>query len=135
MKAEVKVNNRTIITVEGETQKDLFREMASACEVFGEKRCGLCGCEDIIPVWRTVTQLKGKKTETFEYPEYHCTKHDCRARLTLSFNMEGGTMFPNRKLLENGKPATGDDREKGKFGKHNGWTKYRGEKAEGGEAA
>lgn len=117
MKATIrlKVGN---IEVEAETQKELFQLISSAHEVFNEKRCGLCGSEEITPVYRTVSQ--GKKT--FEYPEYHCQNPQCRARLSLGCAMEGGTLFPHRKLDEQGKP----DRENGKWGKHNGWTKFKG---------
>lgn len=122
MKAQIKMKHVTV-EVEAETQKDLFQQTSSAFEAFGEKKCGLCGCEDIIPVVRKVAQKK----KDFEYPEWHCQNPKCRARLTLSFNMEGGTMFANRRLLDNGKPATGDEREHGKLGSHNGWHHYRGE--------
>lgn len=123
MQAQVKVNPKTIITVEAETQKDLFQQVSYAYEVFSEKSCGLCDCEDIMPVVRKVVQKK----KEFEYPEYHCLNPKCRARLSLAYNMEGGTMFVNRELLESGEPATGDNRGKGQRGKHRGWTKWRGE--------
>jgi hypothetical protein len=119
MKALVRTKNATV-EVEGETQKALFQEVALAHEVFGEPNCGLCGCDDIVPVVRRVVQ--GKKV--FEYPEYHCQNPKCLARLSLSYNAEGGTMFVNRALLENGQPATGDDRASGKRGKHRGWSTY-----------
>lgn len=111
------------VEVEGETQIELFEAAYHAAEVFGEEKCGLCDSVDIKPVVRTVTQ--GKKE--FKYCEFHCKK--CGGRLTLSQNMDGGTLYPVRALMESGAPATGDNRGKGKFGKHNGWTKYRGEKA------
>lgn len=119
MNANIRLKNM-MVEVEAETQKELFQQIALASEVFGEKKCGLCGSEDIFPAYRTVTQ--GKKS--FEYPEYHCQNPACRARLSIGCNMEGGTLFPQRKLDDKGKP----DRETGQYGKHNGWTKYRGEK-------
>lgn len=124
MKVQIKPNKSTIVELDGETQKDLFEQMASAYEVFGERCCGLCGCEDIVPFWRVSTKQVGKKTEEYEYPEWHCRNPKCRARLTLSFNLEGGTMFPNRKLLPDGQPATGEKREQGQHGPHNGWTRW-----------
>ena len=107
------------IEVEAETQKDLYREGAQATEVFGERTCGLCGEADIILAWRTVTQ--GKKV--FEYPEWHCLNQRCGARLSVGCLMEGGGLFPIRKLTKEGKPS----REHGTWGAHRGWTKYRGE--------
>lgn len=127
MKATVRPNKSTVIEVEGETQKELFKEMASAHEVFGEKQCGLCQCEEIVPAYRTVTQ--GKKT--YEYPEYHCTNPKCRARLSLGSMMEGGGLFPIRKLIEDGPEKGKPDREKGVYGPHNGWSRYKGTKNEG----
>lgn len=121
MKATIRLPRMTV-EVEGQEQKDLFQAAAQAYEVFGEKECGLCGSEDIVPVVRKVLW---KKKEC-DYHEWHCQKPGCRARLSLSPNMEGGTLFANRRLLPDGKPATGEDREKGEFGPHNGWTRYRG---------
>jgi hypothetical protein len=118
MKAIYQVRPDLSVEVEGETQKDLFRELAGAAEIFGERQCGLCGSGEIAPVYRTVTQ--GKKC--FEYPEWHC--HACGGRLALGSMMEGGRLFPHRKLDASGKP----DREHGMSGKHHGWTLYRGDK-------
>jgi hypothetical protein len=106
MKARLNLCHVTI-EIDGETQKDLFENVASAYEVFNEHKCGLCGCEDIRPVVRRVTQKK----------------KECLARLAISSNMVGGTLFPCRKLLPNGKPSNAE----GKWGGHNGWSKYKGE--------
>jgi hypothetical protein len=64
---------------------------------------------------------KGKKVY-----EYHCQKPGCRARLALGCMMEGGRLFPARKLDKDGKP----NRENGSFGPHQGWTKFKGEPKE-----
>jgi hypothetical protein len=117
MKANYKVRGNLIVEVEAETQRELFHELASACEVFGEKTCGLCGSADILPVHRTVVQNR----KVYEYAEWSCL--GCQARLNLGSNMEGGRLFPHRKLDRAGKP----DREVGTFGKHGGWTTFRGE--------
>lgn len=132
MKAQVKVGPTTIIEVEATKQKDLFKAVASAHEVFGEKKCALCGCTDITPVWRTVTVVKGKKTETYEYPEYHCqgvaNGRRCGARLALgTINDDSGTLYPSRKLKDDGQPVTKEDREngvEGKYGSHRGWHRF-----------
>lgn len=118
MKCTYTVRPGLTIEVEGETQKDLFRELAGATEVFGEPSCGLCGGTYLVPVWRNVTQ----KNKTFEYPEWRCV--GCQAKLSMGCTMEGGRLFPHRKLDADGKP----DRENGTWGKHAGWTHYRGEK-------
>lgn len=132
MKAQVKVSASTIVEVEATKQKDLFKAVASAVEVFGEKKCALCGSGDILPVWRSVTTVKGKKTETYEYPEYHCQAVNegrrCGARLALgTINDDTGTIFPQRKLREDGQPLSKEDRDngvEGKYGTHRGWHRF-----------
>lgn len=141
MKAQVKVGPNTIIDIEAGKQKDLFKGIASAHEVFGEKSCGLCGCTNITPTWRTVTVVKGKKTETFEFPEYHCqgvleNGRRCGARLSLgTINDDTGTLYPQRRLIieggkkDQGRPPSKQEKEEGvtgDYGPHNGWTRYRG---------
>lgn len=124
MKAQVKVSPSVILEIEAPKQKDLFKAMASAHEVFGEKECGLCKSTNIFPVWRTATKTTGKKIETFEYPEYHCK--DCRARFSLGvINDDTGTLFPKRKLLPNGQPPAKGEEDKAVYGPHNGWSKYK----------
>lgn len=126
MKAQVKVSPNLIVEVESPKQKDLFKAIASAHEVFGEKECGLCHSKDISPAWRTVTVIKGKKTETYEYPEWHC--RECRARFSLgTINDDTGTLYPIRKLLPNGQPAGKEEKDKATYGPHNGWSKYKGD--------
>ncbi len=112
------------IKVEGDDQKDLWKEMAAVIEVFDEAKCGLCGCTNIQPVVR-----KNKAEE--EFFEYQCRGTlkqggACRAYLALGQNKKGGGLFPIRKLTPEGKP----DREKGNWGPHQGWSRYRGEKKE-----
>jgi hypothetical protein len=132
VKAQAKVGPNLIVELEAAKQKDLFKALASAHEVFGEKECGLCKSKEIVPVWRTVTVVKGKKQETFEFPEYHCQNQQCRARLSMgTMNDDSGTIYPKRKLLANGKPPGKDDGDQATYGTHRGWTKYRGPAGEG----
>lgn len=123
MKATVNTKQGTI-EVEGDTQAELFKEMAACQEVFNEDQCGLCGSKNIRMVVR-----KNKDDEAFF--EYQCQgsvkngdRHErCRGYLALGQNKKGGGLFPVRALDEKGKP----DRANGKFGKHQGWSRYRGE--------
>lgn len=104
--------------VEGATQLDVFKQIAVIQEVFSEKACGLCGCEDLRYVVREVK----KKT----YPEIHCQSPQCTARLAFGQNQEPkvGWIYPKRRLLKNGKPGkTGE----GDFGPHRGWSKFKGD--------
>lgn len=115
MEAQIRFANGMLMKFEEDSQVDLFKAIASAQEVFGEEKCGLCGCTNLRFVVRTVGDD--------EYMEYHCTNPSCFARLGLGQNKKGGGLFPHRKLTPEGKAS----RELGKYGKHNGWTKYRGE--------
>ena len=152
MKIQVKVSPTIVVDVEAEKQKDLFKKAASAHEVFGETKCGLCGSTNIKPVWRTVTVINGKKPETFEFPEYHCfhvfeeTGRRCGARLSMgTINDDTGTLFPQRRLIpdEKGRKDLGrvpnkEDKKNnnnGEYGEHNGWTRFKGRvEADGAEA-
>lgn len=129
MKAIVHVGNITI-ELEEAKQKDLFKAVTSVHEVFGEKCCGLCKSEDIVPVWRQASKQVGKKTETYDYPEWRCNK--CFARLSMgTVHDETGTLFPQRRLVNGERPVTKEDRENGitgEFGDHNGWYKFRSNK-------
>lgn len=126
MKATLKVHPSLVLEISIDKQKDLFKALASAQEVFGEKECGLCKSTNIVFAWRTATKMVGKKQEFYDYPEMHCK--DCRARLAFgTIHDDTGTLFPTRKLLPNGQPAPKADKDKAVFGTHNGWSKYKGE--------
>jgi len=128
MKAQFKVSPKLIIELEEDTQDDLFKAIASATEVFGDKVCGLCGGVELTFAWRTAEDKKGDK---HDYPELRCENSNCYAHLGFGkLNDKSGNLFPHRKLLPNGKSPGKDDPDKDKavYGKHNGWTKYRGEK-------
>jgi hypothetical protein len=126
MKALIHLKNFTI-EIEEETQKELFESISRTQEVFGNDKCYLCGCEELRFVVRRVMKTEGKKQMECTYHEIHCTNHDCRAKLAISQNLTGGTLYPIRKLLPNGQPATGAKAVEGKW-KDAGWSRYRGEK-------
>lgn len=115
MEATVRLGNgERIIKIEGETAKDVFEGIAMAYEVFNETECGLCGSKNIRPVHRTA--------DKFHFYEYHC--QDCYARLSLGqLSDNNGSLFPVRKLMDNGKPSW----KNGAFGEHKGWTKFKGD--------
>lgn len=117
MKATFKVKDGLLFEVEGKEQRDIFENLASLQEVFGETQCGLCGEKNIRFVVRTV--------EDNNFFEYQCTK--CGGKLALSQNKKGGTLYPVRKL-KNGLPAKVDD--EGPFDwKTKGWHKWEKDKA------
>jgi hypothetical protein len=120
MQATIKLaDGQRLVTVEGETQKDLFEQMAMAYEVFNETHCGICGSTNIRPVHRVA--------DKFHFYEYQCQEESCRAKMSFGQSSENpGSMFPIRQLLPNGKPSWKD----GSYGPHKGWTKYRGDNQE-----
>tara|TARA_B100001939_G_C16924009_1_gene610680 strand:- start:1135 stop:1470 length:336 start_codon:yes stop_codon:yes gene_type:complete len=106
MKAKYKVGDKLEFELDGAGQKELFKEIASIQEIFGESKCGICGSENIKFVVRTV--------EDNEYYELRCM--DCGAILSYGQHKKGGTLFPKRKDAD------------GNYMKHNGWYKYTGKK-------
>ena len=104
MKASYKLSDKLQFEVEGEGQKEIFKEIASIQEIFGETACGMCGSENIKFVVRVV--------EDNEYYELRCM--DCGATLAFGQHKQGGTLFPKRKD------------EKGEYMPNRGWYKWQG---------
>ena len=118
MKAIIPMSNGTI-EIEASDIKELFRQMAAASEVFGDRNCGCCGGDAIMPVVRHVEKSK----KQYEYFELKCVDPKCRAKLSFGQFQDGSGLFPNRKLDKDGQP----DRVNGTYGASNGWTRWRGE--------
>ena len=104
MKASYKLSDKLQFEVEGEGQKEIFKEIASIQEIFGETKCGMCGSENIKFVVRVV--------EDNEYYELRCM--DCGATLAFGQHKKGGTLFPKRKD------------EIGDYMPNRGWYKWQG---------
>lgn len=117
-KAQVKVSPTTVVEVSGADIKEVFRRRAEAEEVLAEEKCGVCESPRIRYVVRKVS--KGKNN--YEYFEVHCRA--CGARLAFGQSQDTTSLFPKRRLNDRGEP----DMENGTFGKHGGWTKFRGDK-------
>ena len=75
------------VEFECDTQKELFAQLSSFQEVFGETKCGKCGSENLKFVVREV--------DGNEYHEIRCL--DCGAKLQFGVNKKGGGLFPKRK--------------------------------------
>ena len=107
MKAQIKVRPTLIIEVEEDKQINLFKALASIQEVFGEKACGKCGCEDL--------QFCVRSVEKSKFLELKCRK--CHAKLAISpHDSDAGTLYPNRQ----GKDEAGE-----KFWlPDNGWMRW-----------
>jgi hypothetical protein len=102
MKLNYKVSDKLSFELEGEGQKEIFKELASIQEIFGEESCGLCKSHNLRYVVRNV--------DGNDYYELRCA--DCGAILAFGQHKKGGTLFPRRK----------DD--EGKWLPNRGWHKY-----------
>lgn len=100
---------------EAKDDLEVFSKSQHLFEVFGDKECGHCGCQDITPRMRKSKYIDSKsgKEKECEYYEMCCNKPGCWAKLSFGENMEGGTLFPKRKLADNT-----FDKE------HRGWKRY-----------
>lgn len=102
MKLNYKVSNKLSFELEGEGQKEIFKELSAIQEIFGEESCGLCKSHNLRYVVRNV--------DDNDYYELRCA--DCGAILAFGQHKKGGTLFPRRK----------DDN--GKWLPNRGWHKY-----------
>lgn len=91
MKVKYKVNNNLEFELEGSGQKEVFKELATIQEIFGEHCCGLCQKSNLKFVVRNV--------EGNDYYELRC--NDCGGTLSFGQHKKGGTLFPKRKDDEN----------------------------------
>lgn len=102
IEGEIKVNDKLTLKISAEGQKELFKDLSTVQEIFGENSCGMCGSTDIKYVVRTV--------DGNDYFELRCNK--CGAILSFGQHKKGGTIFPKRKDAD------------GKWLEHRGWHKY-----------
>lgn len=119
IKLTVKSGNN-LIQVEGESQIDVFKAMASAQETFGEEKCGKCGKPNFKYVVRVAKDEAG---DEYEYPELKCTNPGCYAKLSFGQEKKGGGLFPIR-FQRDGKNYVKDKDGKSIPRGTNGWVKY-----------
>jgi len=87
MKAVYNVNGKLQFELEGSGQKELFKELATIQEIFGEDKCGCCSKNNLKYLVRNV--------DDNNYYELRC--NDCGAILSFGQHKKGGTLFPKRK--------------------------------------
>ena len=87
MEAQYKTQDgHLILKVEGETQKDIFRELARAQETFeAESECGICKSTQI--------KFRVRTVDDNEYFELQCV---CGAKFAFGQHKKGGSLFPKR---------------------------------------
>lgn len=113
----MKVTPDIFVVGEGETQTDVFEQLASLQEVFGAvEKCGVCGCSNV--------RLVVRKVDGNSFYEAHCQnggtkekqwKDACRARLSFGQNKDDkkGMLYPRdkenkKKTVMKGKLKPGD---------------------------
>jgi len=113
MQIQFQLNPQMLVTVEGDTQRDLWESIARTQEVFGNSVCKKCGCTELQYVVRV-------DKDDNKYYELHCTNLSCRAKLSFGCYKKGGGLFPKRQ---------GEDKEGNKtWLKNGGWLKWNKEK-------
>ncbi len=141
MKAQIKAGAKLIVEVEGDSETELFENIASAEETFTHEECGHCKGTKLRYAVR-------EDDERNKYYELHCQNLQCRARLPFGVGKKKkGSLYPKRRWdsLSNGKleddTKLGGERlkrsdEKEYAEKHggylpfNGWYKYKKEDKE-----
>lgn len=121
MLAELQVTNKLKVTASGDNPLELFKELSTLQEIFGEGSCKKC-IKDKKPGTNLTYRIRevpdGKKVYT--YPELVC--QDCWAKFTFGQSDEGA-LFPVRYLREGKeykKDADGKNIPKGE----KGWVRY-----------
>lgn len=97
-----------LIEFEAETQAKAAEQLASHQEVFAPEPCGQCG--EVKTRWRArKAEAKGKPVI---YYERFCPA--CTATLSYGVTMEGGKLYPKRKLEDGSWDS-----------EHHGWKKWK----------
>jgi len=86
MKVSAKVGN-LVFEVEGNSQVELFRNLAELEEVFSFNQCNKCQSENVRHQVRTV--------DDNDFFEMVCD--DCRARFSFGQTKKGNKLFPRKK--------------------------------------
>ena len=86
MKANFKVNKLSV-EFEADSVREIWKQLSTFQEVFGETSCGKCGSENLRFVVR--------ENDGNEYYELRCV--NCGARLAFGAHKKGGGLFPKRK--------------------------------------
>ena len=109
---------KVTITVEGDTQQELFEALSDYSEVFAHECCGVCKETNI-------GFLVRMDQEENKYYELKCYNLKCNARLPFGCNKKGGSLFPKQRwnsLSEAEKEKRGPEpTTKGGYLPNGGW--------------
>ena len=82
-------NGRLRFTLDAETAKDAFQQVANLQELFELECCGLCGTKD--------PRLGHRKHQDYDFFELQCSSANCGATLGFGQRKEDGQLFPRRR--------------------------------------
>ena len=99
--------------IEGSTQKELFKGLAEAQEIFQHEPCGMCKSNNVKFAVRTI--------DSNDFFELKC--NDCGAALSFGQHKSGSSLFPKRKEEDAKDPKT-KQVVKGKNLPNKGWRKW-----------
>lgn len=114
MKCQYRVNQDTMIELEGATDKDLYEAMARVAEIFGKHWLMCKACQD--KAFKPVPVVRVNK-EKQKFYELHCTNPKCGARFVFGQSKDMKSLFPQRKYPKSHKLA-------GKLKPNEGWVKW-----------
>lgn len=110
MKVTVKCGSG-FVEATGESHAELWEQLASLEEAFGEHKCGKCSSEDVRHVVR-------ENDGGDKFYELHC--QNCRARLRMSVTKKEKGFFPKRKAGKDDASGLAE----GTWLPSNGWMKF-----------
>lgn len=117
MKLLVNTGQGLTIQAEGETTKDLFKQIALVQKTFEDNVCGLCESRNLQYVFR---EAKG-----YEFYELRCK--DCRGKLSFGNpKADEGNLYPKRFKTDDKGNALKDENDRAipLGSKKNGWVKW-----------
>lgn len=130
MQVHFRVNDMVTVVGEGDSHTDVFEELASLADAFRD--VDVCGC--CKSVW---TDKDGQVVRTFgiqpihrqnkqndDFYEFLCKNFKCKARLSLSQNKKGKTLFPRRKFHSTHPDVVAGKAKDGDWLPNNGWSVY-----------
>lgn len=97
MEAQLRMlNGKILVKVSGDTQAELFAEVASVQAIFdAESKCGMCGGTDL--------KCSHRQPQGYDYYELVCCNHECGARFQFGqLKDPKGALFPKREEGQGG---------------------------------
>lgn len=90
MKANINSDGSVTFEVTGDSESDIFKEIARIQEIFNHRTCGKCQCEHTRFVCRTDKQDN-------DWLEVVCQDPKCRAKLVYGQTKKNGQIYPKIK--------------------------------------